>query len=122
MRNLFFLLALIVLPVSAADETKLQIVVTNPNGKPVDNASVVVKFVQGRSIAKFGAKINKEWNLKTNQEGVAKIPAIPQGKILIQIIAKNYQTFGQTYDVQDEEKTIDIKLNAPQAQYTAHPK
>ena len=122
MRNLFFLLALIALPLAASDETKLQIVVTSTNGKPVDNASVIVKFVEGRSVAKFGAKIRKEWDLKTNQEGIAKIPAIPQGKILIQIIAKNYQTFGETYDVQEEEKTIDIKLNPPQAQYTAHPK
>jgi len=116
------LLALMVLPLAASDQTKLQIVVTSPTGKPVDNASVIVKFVQGRSVSKFGAKIKKEWDLKTNQEGVAKIPAIPQGKILIQIIAKNYQTFGETYDVQEDEKTIDIKLNLPQAQYTAHPK
>ena len=122
MRKMLCLLALIVLPLAASDETKLQIVVTNQNGKPVDNASVVVKFVQGRSITKFGAKNRKEWDLKTNQEGVAKIPAIPQGKILIQIIAKNYQTFGETYDVQQEEKTIDIKLKPPQEQYTAHPK
>ncbi len=106
----------------AGEETRLQIEVKNPNGKPVDNASVIVKFVEGRSIAKFGAKNRKEWDLKTNQEGIAKIPSIPQGKILIQIIAKNYQTFGQTFDVQEDEKTIEIKLNPPQPQYTAHPK
>ena len=122
MRNMLLLLALIALPLAAADETKLQIVVMNQHGKPVDNAGIVVKFVEGRSVAKFGAKIRKEWNLKTNQEGVAKIPAIPQGKILIQVIAKNYQTFGNTFDVTEEEKTIEIKLNPPQAQYTAHPK
>lgn len=116
------LLASIALPLAASDQTKLQIVVTNQNGKPVDNASVIVKFVQGRSVTKFGAKIRTEWDLKTNQEGVAKIPSIPQGKILIQIIAKNYQTFGETYAVQEEEKTIEIKLNPPQPQYTAHPK
>ena len=119
---MLLLLALIALPLAAADETKLQIVVTNQHGKPVDNAGVVVKFVEGRSVAKFGAKIRKEWNLKTSQEGIAKIPAIPQGKILIQVIAKNYQTFGETYDVNEEEKTIEIKLNPPQQQYTAHPK
>ncbi|MBZ5605231.1 MAG: hypothetical protein LAO79_23275 [Acidobacteriia bacterium] len=119
---MLLLLALIALPLAAADETKLQIVVMNQHGKPVDNAGIVVKFVEGRSVAKFGAKIRKEWNLKTNQEGVAKIPAIPQGKILIQVIAKNYQTFGNTFDVTEEEKTIEIKLNPPQAQYTAHPK
>ena len=122
MRKILFLLASVVLPLAAGDETRLQIVVKNQSGKPVDNASVIVKFVQGRSIAKFGAKDRKEWDLKTNQEGVAKLPSMPQGKILIQIIAKNYQTFGDTFDVTEEEKTIDIKLNPPQAQYTAHPK
>jgi uncharacterized GH25 family protein len=116
------LLALLVLPLTAADETKLQIVVTNERGKPIDNASVIVKFVEGRSVAKFGAKNRKEWNLKTNQEGLAKIPGIPEGKVLIQVIAHNYQTFGQTYDVEQEEKIIEIKLNPPQQQYTAHPK
>ena len=108
-------------PAFAADNTNLTIVVTNKNGKPIDRASVVVKFVQGRSKAKFGTKIRTEWDLKTTQEGVAKIPSIPQGKILIQVIAPNYQTFGQTFEIEEAEKTVDVKLNPPQAQYTAHP-
>lgn len=105
----------------AAEQTNLTIVVTNKSGKPIDRASVIVKFVQGRAKSKFGAKVRTEWELKTTQEGIAKIPAIPQGKILIQVIAPNYQTFGQTFDVQEDEKTVDIKLNPPQPQYTAHP-
>jgi hypothetical protein len=121
MRKLIVLSMLIAASVFASDETNLTIVVTNAAGKPIDRASVVVKFVQGRSKVKFGAKIRKEWDLKTSQEGVAKIPSIPQGKILIQVIAPNYQTFGQTFDVDQEEKTVDVKLNPPQSQYTAHP-
>jgi hypothetical protein len=109
------------LPLTAADETNLKVVVTNQNGKAIDNASVIIKFVQGRSKTKFGAKDRKEWDMKTNQEGTVKVPSVPQGKILIQIIAKNYQTFGETFDVEQQEKTIEIKLNPPQAQYTAHP-
>jgi hypothetical protein len=121
MRKLFALFVFVLAPLMAADQTTLKIVVTNQNGHPVDNASVIVKFVQGRSKTKFGAKIRTEWNLKTSQEGIAKLPSIPQGKILIQIIAKNYQTFGQTFDVDEEEKTVEIKLNPPQPQFTAHP-
>jgi len=45
---------------------------------------------------------------------------IPQGKILVQVIAKGYQTFGETVDVNEEEKTVHVKLNAPQQQYSAH--
>ena len=90
------------------------------SGKPIDRASVVVRFVEGRSIVKLGKKIRTNWELRTSQEGLAKIPPIPQGKILVQVIAKGYQTFGQTYDVAEEEKTIEIKLNPPQPQHSEH--
>jgi hypothetical protein len=110
------------LPALADDLTKLEIHVSNQVGHPIDNASVVVKFVEGRSKVKFGAKIRKEWDLKSSQEGVVKIPPIPKGTILIQVRADNYQTFGDKFDVQEDEKLIDIKLKPPQAQYSAHDK
>jgi hypothetical protein len=36
------------------------------------------------------------------------------------VIAKGYQTFGEVYDITDEEKTVNITLNPPQQQYSAH--
>jgi len=100
--------------------TKLTLEVTNDSDKPVDRASVIVRFIQGRDYLKLGKHIRTTYELRTNQEGEATIPPIPQGKILVQIIAKGYQTFGQTYDVAEESKTIEIKLNPPQKQYSAH--
>jgi uncharacterized lipoprotein YmbA len=100
--------------------TKLKVHVQTLNGQPVDRASVIVKFVEGHSIVKLGKKIMTNWELKTNQDGIAKVPSIPQGKIRIQVIAKGYQTHGETFDVTDDEKTIEIKLNPPQPQYSAH--
>lgn len=109
------------LPLLADKElTNLVIEVKSNSGKPVDRASVIVKFVQGRSIKKFGKSVRTHWELRTNQQGAVKIPPIPQGKILIQVIAKGYQTYGQTHDVDVEEKTIEVKLNPPQAQFSAH--
>ena len=119
MRALMLSLAL-VLPMLGADLTTLTISVKSPSGKPVENASVIVKFVKGHSVTKLGKKIRKEWELRTNQEGLAKIPPIPQGTILVQIIAKDYQTFGQNFEVDEEQKTLDITLNPPQPQYSAH--
>ncbi len=87
------------------DLTRLQIHVTNERGKPVDRASVIVKFVSGRSLKALGLKKARlSWELKSSQEGMAKIPAIPKGKILIQINAKNYQTFGDTFDIDEDER------------------
>ena len=106
------------IPLIAADKTKLTVKVTNDVGKPVGNASVIIKFIAGRSIKL--TKIRKSWEMRTSQAGTVSLPEIPQGKILVQVIAKNYQTFGQTFDVQEDERTLDIKLNPPQQQYSAH--
>ena len=116
------LLTLPALPLlQAADlTTRLRIEVKTQSGHPIDRAAVVVRFIEGRSVVKLGKKIVKNWELRTNQEGWAKIPPIPQGKLLIQVIAKGYQTFGQTFDVNEEERTIEIKLNDPQEQHSVH--
>ncbi|MCX6604925.1 MAG: hypothetical protein NTV52_15180 [Acidobacteria bacterium] len=116
------LLALLTLPVWADPPmTRLRVEVRKAsNDKPVERASVIVRFVEGRSAIKLGKKIMTSYQLKTNQEGVAMIPPIPQGKIQVQIIAKGLQTFGQIFDVGEEEKTVEIKLNDPQAQHSVH--
>ena len=88
--------------------------------KPVDRASVVVRFVEGRSVVKLGKKIMTSYQMRTNQDGVASMPAIPQGKIQIQVIAKGFQTFGQIFDIGEEEKTVEVKLNDPQPQFSVH--
>jgi len=94
--------------------------VLTPSGKPLDRASVIIRFVSGRDKMKLYSKIRTQWETKTNQEGLVQIPQIPQGKIQIQVIASGYQTFGHIFDVEEEEKTLEIKMNAPQAQYSAH--
>jgi hypothetical protein len=121
MRNALLLAAALFASVLAApaQTTKLRIEVRNLEGKPVDRASVRVVF-EGRSVAKLGKKVRTSWELKTNQEGVAAIPPLPQGNILVQVIAKNHQTFGEKFDIKEEEKTIEVKLKPPQSQYSAH--
>ena len=103
-----------------APMTRLNVVVKTQSGKPIDRAAVVVRFVEGHSVVKLGKAIRTTFEMRTNQEGEVKIPAIPQGKIRIQVIAKGYQTFGQIFDITDDEKTVDIALNPPQQQYSAH--
>ena len=119
MKLLATLSLIAVLPLAAADRTKLTIHVTNTDSKPVGNASVIVKFKHGINPVKM-SRIQTSWELRTGQEGNAKIPSIPKGKVLVQIIAKNYQTFGDTFDVTEDEHTIEIQLRPPQAQYSAH--
>ena len=104
----------------AKDLTKITVVIKNDSGKPVDRANVIVRF-SGRSVAKLGKKVRTTWEMRSTQEGVAEIPELPKGKILVQVTAKGFQTFGQTFDVTEDERTIDVTLNPPQQQYTADP-
>ena len=104
---------------AAVPMTKLNMVVTTESGRPIDQASVIVRFVRGHAVFKL-KKLRTTYELRTNQDGEAKVPEIPQGEIRIQVIAKGYQTFGQIFDVTEEEKTIEIKLNLPQQQYSSH--
>jgi hypothetical protein len=118
--RLTLLSALLACSLSADDVTQLKVEVKTLGDKPIERASVIVDFVEGRSIVKLGKKNTTHWEIRTNQEGVAKLPKLPQGKIRVQVIAKSYQTFGQMYELDAPEKTLVIKLNPPQQQYSAH--
>lgn len=103
----------------AKDLTKMRIVVTGPDGKPVERADVIVRF-GGRTIKKLGRKAVTQWEMRSTQLGEADIPEMPKGSIRIQVIAKGFQTFGETFDVNEDERTIQISLQTPQKQYSAH--
>jgi len=90
---------------------KLRIEVTTPDGKPVGNASVYVRF--NETVGLFHKNKLAEMSLKTNQDGSVKVTDLPQGKILIQVIAKGWHTFGKWYDIETDSETVQIKLEAP---------
>jgi hypothetical protein len=91
--------------------TKLRIVVTDGNDKPIASASVYVRYnVSGGFLRQDKLA---ELNFKTNQDGTVKVPEIPQGKILIQVIAKGWHTYGKWYDIDKDEESVPIKLEPP---------
>ena len=91
--------------------TKLRIEVTaGDEGNPVEGASVYVRFTEGRKLAK-DKKIEQNW--KTNKEGVIKVPEVPRGKVMIQVIALGWKTFGQWYELDQDEQTVKIRLQKP---------
>lgn len=103
-----------------APMTKITVQVKTQGGRPIEQADVIVRFVKGHSVFKLGKAVRTQWEMRTDQEGRAVVPEIPQGEIRIQVIAKGYQTFGNTFDIVDAEKTVPITLNPPQQQYSSH--
>jgi uncharacterized GH25 family protein len=106
---------------AAASQTKISVTVKDLRDKPIDNAAVILDFLGSHQITKLGKRRQTHWEVHTNQQGLAHFPPVPQGTIQVQVVAKNYQTFGKKFDIDTDEKTIDIKLNPPQEQYTANP-
>ena len=86
------------------------------SGKPVANASVYVRYdVPGGLLHKDKLA---ELDLKTNGDGSVRVPAVPQGKILIQVIAPGWHTYGNWYDLEGkEEDSVEIKLDPPHRWY-----
>jgi hypothetical protein len=100
---------------SDAKDVRLTIVVTGgEEKKPVDSASVYVRYVEEH---KHGKDKKIEMNLKTNQEGVCHVPVIPPGKFVVQVIAEGWKTYGEYYDLNQSEQTIHITLVRPPKWY-----
>jgi hypothetical protein len=111
-------LLLLCLPLFSGTGTKLTVQVNAADtGKPIDRASVIVRFKHGLNPVKM-KKMITNWETKTSQQGTVTIPEIPMGEVTIQIIAQHYQTFGDVFELNMPEQTVAIKLNPPQAQYS----
>jgi hypothetical protein len=101
---------------SAAQTSDLKFVVVKDfNGKPIRNASVIL-----HTLDKNGKQGKGGLQTKTDAEGKCALPAIPYGKLRVQVIAKGFQTFGQDYDIAQPAHEFVIKLKAPQEQYSIY--
>lgn len=101
----------------AADEptSKLKFeLVGGEKEQPIENASIYVKFVEERTLRPDKLV---EWRAKTNREGLAMVKDVRRGKVLIQIVAEGWKTYGKYYDITQEEQTIKIKLDRPRRWY-----
>src|SRR3954463_1720506 len=107
--------------VSDPQKSTIKVEVKNQFDKPVENASVILDFVGSHQITKLGKRKATHWEVHTNQQGIATFPPVPYGTIQVQVITKKYQTFGDKFEVDSDEKKVEVKLNPPQGQYSAHP-
>jgi len=94
---------------AAADKrnatSRLRIELTGgDSNKPVADASIYLRFPDQKKV---------ELDLKTNQEGIARSPEIRQGKVLIQVVAQGWKTYGEYHDLTVSEQTIQIHLVKP---------
>ena len=82
--------------------------------KPVENASVYLKTLEQHTILKDK---KTEINVKTNHNGVAHVPEPPIGRVLIQVVADGWKSYGHWYDITDLKDTVKIHLERPPKWY-----
>jgi uncharacterized GH25 family protein len=91
------------------------LVVKDKNGKPVRNASVILHPVNEKGKQEKGG-----FQLKTDADGKANYDGLPYGKVRIQVIARGFQTYGEDYDVNQQDMEFTIKMKPPQEQYSIY--
>lgn len=102
-------------PAATPAHIRLIIEVTGgANNVAVEDASVYLKYEEGRKLRK-----DKKYalNVKTNHDGKAHIPDPPLGKVLIQVVADGWKSYGQYYDLKDPAAVIKIHLDRPPKWY-----
>ena len=89
-------------------------VVGGEKSVPVENASVYLKYVEQHAVKKDK---HVELNVKTNRDGTAHIPETPTGRVLIQVVADGWKTYGRWYDIAEAKQTIKVHLEKPPRWY-----
>ncbi|HTF26687.1 MAG TPA: hypothetical protein VK937_22670 [Candidatus Limnocylindria bacterium] len=102
-------------PPASDVQTRITIEVTGgEKGVPVENASVYVKFIEEHAIKK-DKKL--EMNVKTSRDGIAHVPNAPMGRVLVQVVAEGWKTYGRWLDLTDPKQTIKVHLERPPKWY-----
>jgi len=91
------------------------VILKDSNGKPIKNASVVI-----HSLRKDGSQESEGFQLKTDNDGKARIDDIPYGKLRLQVIAHNQQTYGDDIEVNQKEQEIVVRLKQPTDQISIY--
>jgi hypothetical protein len=104
-----------------SDDTPVSLrihVVGGEKQEPVVNASVYLHFQEKQALLFLLHRKSKvELDLKTDDKGYASFNQLPQGKVLIQVVAPKWQTFGEYYELNQDKQTILIKLERPQTHW-----
>jgi len=97
---------------------KITVTVTKAfDGKPIQNAAVVFHPIDKKGKDEGGME------LKTDENGEATLNLIPIGdRLLLQVLATGYQTFGNDYEIKTASREIAVKMRLPARQYSIYQK
>src|SRR6185312_17112597 len=97
---------------------RITVTVTNPKGDPVPGAGVVLK----QSSVASGRMPRHPFHveLHTDEKGTATVQGFEPGQVLVQVIAKGFQTYGQGFIMEHADENVHVQLRPPRSQVTIY--
>jgi hypothetical protein len=100
---------------SAAERTNVNVLVKDAaSDQPIANAHLTLRFREPRGATPFLRPKTFSFSAKTNPQGRYKFTNIPKGTIHLIVTAERHQTFGQDFELQQDNQLIEVKLKKPQ--------
>jgi len=93
------------------------VVLKDDSGKPIRNAAVILHPVN-----QHGKQAKTGFELKSDNDGKTHFDGVPFGTWRVQVIAPGFQTFGDDYNVNQNDQVITIRMKRPQEQYSIYDK
>lgn len=93
-------------------------IVHDPKGKAVNGAGVVMQ----QDSVEYGRlpKHPFDVELHTDSNGMAQVQGFQPGIVLVQVIAKGFETYGQAFIMKHPNETVHVQLKPPRSQVTIY--
>jgi hypothetical protein len=82
--------------------------------QPIANARLTLQFREPAGEVRPSRSKVLSFSAKTNAQGRCKFSNIPKGTIHLIVTAERHQTFGQDFELEQDNQLIEVKLKKPQ--------
>ncbi|MFB3920289.1 MAG: carboxypeptidase-like regulatory domain-containing protein [Terriglobia bacterium] len=79
--------------------------------QPLPNARLTLIFKEPRKLKRDKGH---SFSAKTNPQGRYKFVLIPKGTVRLVVTAERHQSFGQDFEIEEDNPVLEVKLKKPQ--------
>lgn len=96
---------------------RVTVTVLDPQGNPVQGAGVVLR----QDSVDQGRLPRRPFDVEdhTDNHGVVTVQGFQPGVVLVQVIARGFQTYGQAFIMRNANESVHVQLQLPQHQLSS---
>ena len=97
------------------EKTNVIVVVKEADsGQPIFNAKLTLQFREPGEPSKLKLGKTFSFSAKTNPQGRYRFTGVTKGTIRLLVTAERRQSFGQEFELEQDDQVIEVKLRKPQ--------